>query len=309
MPTTERRPPADQAVEASLVGRWDEALELARLPLATGSTLGYVPAHTSMVREVATILTARGQLTQARTVIEQAVAEQPVLTHLLAVPEAELAGVLDSRDGARQPLVDGLTAAAEQGLVIGTDELWLRLCEWELAGGDAAAARRCADEIGPIADRFGTERARRNHLLAKALAYRDHSAAQQVVRLVRERGQPYELASTFVDLASQGLADKKLLQEAYELYGELGALLPRVRLRHLMRGLEISVGDRNATVAESERLLATLVTEGLSNRQLATVLQISEKGVEGRLSRLFQRTGYRSRVELATAILTGEYPT
>ncbi|MFC0435332.1 AAA family ATPase [Kutzneria buriramensis] len=309
MPVTERRPLADQAIEASLAGRWDDALELARLPLATGSTLGYVPAHTTMVRELATILTARGRLTQARTMIDQAVAEQPILTHLLGVPEAELAEILDASDGARQLLVDRLTTASEQGLVIGTDELWLHLCERELAGGDVAAARRCADEIGPIADRLGTDRARRNHLLAQAIAYHDRSAGAAVVRLVRERGQLFEMAGTLVDVASQGLASKKLLHEAYELYGELGALLPRVRLRHVMRALEVTVGDRNATVAESERLLATLVTEGLSNRQLATVLQISEKGVEGRLSRLFQRTGYRSRVELATAILTGAYPT
>jgi DNA-binding NarL/FixJ family response regulator len=60
-------------------------------------------------------------------------------------------------------------------------------------------------------------------------------------------------------------------------------------------------------VAENERLLATLVTDGLTNRELATVLGASEKSVEGRLSRLFQRTGYRSRVELASAVLTGEY--
>ncbi|HTI26114.1 MAG TPA: helix-turn-helix transcriptional regulator [Kutzneria sp.] len=308
MRTTERRPLADQAVEACLAGRWDEALELARLPLASGSTLGYVPAHTSLVRELATILTARGQLTQARTLIEQAVAEQPILTHLLAAPAAELAGILDGRDGARQLLVDGLQLAAEQGLVIGVDELWLRLCEWELAGGDTEAARRCANEIGPIADRLGTDRARRNQLLARALAYRDQHAGEAAVWLALDREQPFELAGTLADLAGHGLASKKLLLEAYELYGALGALLPRVRLRQVMRGLAVAVGDRNATVAESERLLATLVTEGLTNRQLATVLQISEKGVEGRLSRLFQRTGYRSRVELATAILTGEYP-
>jgi DNA-binding NarL/FixJ family response regulator len=60
-------------------------------------------------------------------------------------------------------------------------------------------------------------------------------------------------------------------------------------------------------VAENERLLATLVTDGLTNRELATVLGASEKSVEGRLSRLFQRTGYRSRVELASAVLTGDY--
>ena len=33
----------------------------------------------------------------------------------------------------------------------------------------------------------------------------------------------------------------------------------------------------------------------------------SDKSVEGRLSRLFTRTGYRSRIELSTAMLNGEF--
>ncbi|WP_030107291.1 LuxR C-terminal-related transcriptional regulator, partial [Actinoalloteichus caeruleus] len=60
--------------------------------------------------------------------------------------------------------------------------------------------------------------------------------------------------------------------------------------------------------AENELLLAVLVTEGLSNRELATALQTSEKSVEGRLTRLFAKGGYGSRVDLAAAMLTGEYP-
>ena len=49
------------------------------------------------------------------------------------------------------------------------------------------------------------------------------------------------------------------------------------------------------------------MVDGLGNRQIATVLGTSEKSVEGRLSRLFARAGYRSRVELATAVLTGQF--
>jgi DNA-binding NarL/FixJ family response regulator len=75
-----------------------------------------------------------------------------------------------------------------------------------------------------------------------------------------------------------------------------------------MRHYGVQVPGRQTTLAENERLLAVLVAEGLGNKQIATLLQTGEKSVEGRLSRLFQRTGYRSRVELATAILNGQYP-
>jgi DNA-binding NarL/FixJ family response regulator len=84
-------------------------------------------------------------------------------------------------------------------------------------------------------------------------------------------------------------------------------LLHRSVLRNLMRTHGIPVPGRQATVAENERLLAVLVTDGLGNKQIATLLDTSEKSVEGRLSRLFSRTGYRSRVELAAAMLTGRF--
>ena len=73
----------------------------------------------------------------------------------------------------------------------------------------------------------------------------------------------------------------------------------------LVRARKVAVPGRSETVAENERLLAVLIAAGLTNAQLATVLGSSEKSVEGRLTRFFNRTGYRSRAELATAALRG----
>ncbi|NGO12183.1 helix-turn-helix domain-containing protein [Streptomyces sp. HC44] len=301
------RPVPDQIVANSLAGHWDQALDLARMGLATGSSLGDLPSHTMMCRETSVILAARGRLTHARAAIDRARTEQPVLLHLLAVPESELEHALGATERARRVIADALSLADARGLVVGTDELWLRMAEWELAGGDPAAARRCADEATRVAGLIGTGRAQLCRLLATAVAHRDPAAAAEAVRLARRRAQPYEQADTMAAVVRHGLADVSLLFEAYALYGELDALLPRVRLRNLMRERNIAVPGRSATIAENERLLATLVTEGLTNRELAVVLGCSEKSVESRLSRLFKRTGYQSRVELASAMLTGEY--
>ena len=65
--------------------------------------------------------------------------------------------------------------------------------------------------------------------------------------------------------------------------------MPQVRAR--LARLTVGSSGRQATVTENERLLAVLVSEGLGNKQLAIALQTSEKSVEGRLSRLFARTG------------------
>lgn len=301
-------PTPDRVITAALGGRWDDALHLARASLATGSSPGYLPAHTVMCRETAVILIARGRLAEARAVLERARTGQPVLLHLLAGPQAELERILGATGKSRQEIAGGLAYAAERGLMVGTDELWLRMTECELASGDRAAALRCAAEVARLADRIDTGRARLCHLLATVAVSGDAVAAAEAVGLARQRSQPFELAGTLTAVAADSTADPKPLLEAYDLYGELGALVPRARLRRLMRDRRIPVPGRGTTLAENERLLAALVTEGLTNRELAIVLGGSEKSAEARLTRLFQRTGYRSRVELATAMLTGEYP-
>ncbi|SHF57685.1 helix-turn-helix domain-containing protein [Streptoalloteichus hindustanus] len=282
-------------------GRWDEALAAARLALATRAPAGHVPAHTAVRQEMAKILAARAQLTRARAVIDQGRAEQDCLPHVMSMAEAELDRVLGAPDRARRLLEQGLEVAARLGLVLATDELWLRLLLLT-----PARAPEIASRLGHLARRLDLGRVHRNHLLARVVAHKD--SGDEVVRLVRYRNQPWELAETLELVAVHGRGDTRLLQEAYGLYGQLDALLPRARLRHLMRERAIPVPGRAATVTENERLLATLVSEGLTNRELAAVLRTTEKSVEGRLTRLFHRTGYRSRVELATAILTGEYP-
>jgi DNA-binding CsgD family transcriptional regulator len=54
-----------------------------------------------------------------------------------------------------------------------------------------------------------------------------------------------------------------------------------------------------------ELRLIDLIRAGHTNRQVALALRMSEKTVENHLTRLFARTGCRSRVELAAASLSG----
>ncbi len=306
---TAQLPLVDRAVLLSLSGQWEEALDLARLAVATGASLGYTPGHTGMCREMAVILLTRGRLGQARAVIEQARIDQPVLIHLLDPIESDIELMLGATQRARDLLTYGLARARRDSLTIGTDELLLRLVIWELANGEQQRAQYYEAQLAELVDTAGSGRLRRNQLIARAVLDRDTDAANEVVALCRQRDQPFELAETLSLVARHQLGeDNQLLAEAYRRYGELDALLPRARLRQLMRDRGVAIPGRAATVTENERLLAALVVEGLTNRQLATVLMTSEKAVEGRLTRLFQRTGYRSRTELGVAMLTGDYP-
>ncbi|GAA3361885.1 hypothetical protein GCM10020366_47610 [Saccharopolyspora gregorii] len=284
---------------------WDEALDIARSTIAAATIHGQAPGRTPMYREMATILTARGLLNRARAVLDEARSQHLLLPHLLAVPAADLAHTLGAHDRSRTIIEQGLARAAADGLVIGTDELWLRLAAWESRHGNPMAGRECAARIERIAERAGTTAARRNHLLARVIVERDPAAASEVIGLSRAGGRPVELARIALVVAESGLGDPNLLREAYRTFGELDALIPRARLRLLMRARTIAVSGRSATLAENERLLATLITDGLSNQQVAVVLGTSAKSVEGRLTRFFQRAGYQSRAELATATLRG----
>ncbi|MFF3576828.1 helix-turn-helix transcriptional regulator [Streptomyces mirabilis] len=58
-------------------------------------------------------------------------------------------------------------------------------------------------------------------------------------------------------------------------------------------------------LTELDIRLVRMVSDGATNRQIAAELACSHKTVEQRLKRLFQRTGSRSRSELAAAWLNG----
>ncbi|QUQ63750.1 AAA family ATPase [Kutzneria sp. CA-103260] len=298
--------PLNLMLHASLAGRWDEALDLGRPALAGPDTTTATGARVVAHQHLAAILTARGLPNRARKMLAMARTEPPSLAHLLAGPDADLARLLGAPARARSVLTEGIEYAASQQLVVGVDELRWRLIELDLAVGDTDAARRGLRDLVHDAEFAGTERARRHLLLGRIAVLRDVDAAAEAVRLARRRGQLPELAGTLAIVCGYGLGDRNLLLEAYELYGELGALVPRALLRSLMRAQRVTVPGRQETVLETERLLARLVAEGLTNREVASLLETTEKSVEGRLSRLFQRIGYQSRAELANAQLTGE---
>lgn len=299
--------PLDQAWLAALNGQADRALELHRATVAYGMAFGHDRSGVGADHVIAMILYARGRLTQARETLSAARSTRPVMPHLLDGVEALVDRALGEQGRAERRLRHSLAVAAEQGVFVETDALWLQLTELAMAADNLTWARIYRTEIERVAARMGTDLAVLRRLMATALVDRDPVAAEQAVKLAKERDQPLELAHVIGKVVTYGVGDPSLLPEAYDLLGPLDALLYRSRVRDLMRQHDITVPGRRTTLAENERLLAVLVSQGLGNKELATVLRATEKSIEGRLSRLFSRTGYRSRVELAAAILNGEF--
>ncbi len=61
---------------------------------------------------------------------------------------------------------------------------------------------------------------------------------------------------------------------------------------------------RQESLTPAEERVAALVAEGKTNREVAAALFLSDRTVEGHLSRIFGKLGVRSRTELAR-VLTG----
>lgn len=260
-------------------------------------------AHTLVRHQTAVLALARGRLTLSRDLLR---APDTALPHLLDSAEARIDLAFGDHEQARARLRQGLKRASDS--VLETDRLWAQLAELAFRRGDIDGAVRCCREAERIARAADSPGALLRSLVARAIVERDLEIAAAAASLAADRRQPLELADVVGRLATHGLVDPRALMHAYEALEELDALLCRVRLRHLMREHGVAVPGRQQTLAENERLLAVLAADGLTNRQLAIVLQATEKSVESRLSRLFTRSGYQSRVELATAVHAGEYP-
>lgn len=301
----QRLNPSSQALLAAMRGSVDTALELGQRCMATEPVREGDPARSAMVRQTTDHLVASGRLGRARTELDAARADSPVLAHLLDCADAHIEHALGNLDRAQQKLTAAVEYATARELVVGLDLCYSGLAQLALVRGDHAAAAGHLRAIDDVARRTPTGRASTHALLVRATVDRDTDAADTALRTVRERGQPFETARVMFRLVHAGVGDPELLPQAYRIFGELGALLDRAWTRNLMSEHDIPIPGRRQTVAENEQLLGLLVTEGLSNKQLARVLGTTNKSVEGRLSRLFARTGMHSRIELANALLAG----
>jgi hypothetical protein len=301
-------PALDRALLAWEQGGWDEALHHARMDSSTADVLGPAPSPAVVGHAVAAIMLGRGRIAAARSALAAGREASPALVQMLDVMDAAVAIVMGDTEQAQRHVEHGLAYVRSNRIVPGAADLWVCQAELALARGDRDTARQAVDAARQAADEQRTDRSRLLALLAITAADPDPRTSAEAVRLARRVGQPRTLARTLSAVVAAGHGDPAMLSEAYEILGDLGALLYRYRLRRLMRRYDVIVPRRAVTTAENDQLLATLVADGATNRELATVLQTSAKSVEGMLSRLFARTGYRSRVDLAAAMLSGEYP-
>ena len=104
------------------------------------------------------------------------------------------------------------------------------------------------------------------------------------------------------------------LNEAVAGFERMGALPDRDRALARCRQLGIRAGTRGrartgqrgwAGLTETEKRIAALVREGLTNPEIGGRLFISPRTVQTHVSHIMTKTGVRSRVEIASAVQAG----
>jgi DNA-binding CsgD family transcriptional regulator len=151
--------------------------------------------------------------------------------------------------------------------------------------------------------------ARGRALLAAARG--DHEAARAHVEralLAHERlPQPFERART---LLAQGTIERRAkhraaaraaLTSALELFDGLGAARWAEKAAAELARIP-GRGRASSELTETERRVAELVADGLSNKEVAARLFVSVRAVEANLSKVYAKLGVRSRSQLAARL-------
>jgi DNA-binding CsgD family transcriptional regulator len=183
-----------------------------------------------------------------------------------------------------------------------------------MALGDVdQAAALAADEVDE-ARRIGLPAAIGTAIRAQALATTDGAARTQLFEEAVAALEPaidrLELAKALADLgelhARRGrMADARgPLARAAELARECGAapLATRVQAALASTGARSRGGADRDELTATERQIAQLAAEGLTNREIAGRLVVTPKTVEWHLTHAYAKLGVRSRRELSDAL-------
>ena len=310
------------ALERFVAGQWDDAVaefetsfELAE---EIGETYSVVLAHSAL----SLISLHRGDLARAGAAAGAAARELAgrgprYSTQWAAWPRALLLEAAGDVDQALAAMTKAWDTSVRLGLHIDCPVVAADLVRLALGAGDAGRARdTCAVVTGLAAGSqllWMTGAALRCRgliagdaevLAAAAGAYRNGA------RLL-DAAQAAEDAGTAFIRQGDGARARPLLQEAVAGYERLDAVRDLARAEAALREIGIRRSRRGApgrpkfgwaSLTATERTVAGLVAEGLSNPQIGARLFVSRRTVQTHVGHVFTKLGLSSRAQLAAEL-------
>jgi len=215
-------------------------------------------------------------------------------------------------------LADGWDQCTRLGLVLEYRIFGADLVRLALACGNPGRARAVAAAVTELADQNPQVRTLAAAALrCRGLAVDDAALLCAAAEAYAGGPRPLELALTAEEagaaLVRQGQAGRgrPLLDQAIASYERLGATRDLARAEAALRRTGISTGHRGSrnraragwsSLTPTERKVASLVAEGLTNPQIGDRLYISHRTVQTHLVHVFAKLDLTSRAQLAAEV-------
>ncbi|MFF6983490.1 AAA family ATPase [Streptomyces sp. NPDC008343] len=288
-----------------LTGDWDAALEAAESAthdLSEAHQLGnlcIVQALTGLM------LADRGKFDEAERIIRTSVPPVPSFEHLLGVARARRLRISGDPEGSIAAATGAESTARRHGW-----EQWRYLLVQELV--EAHIALDQPSEAARLVATLDRSDERPLHRVVcgrlEAAVAADGAAALASGKLAQRHGLVVEAAVSAVVAARLKASDVDL-EDALAVFESIGADPWAFQTRKLMRESgqvppHVS-GSEPGSLTATERKMALLVQQGLTNREIAGALHYSPKTVEVYLSRVYAKCGVASRLALARAMDSG----
>jgi DNA-binding CsgD family transcriptional regulator len=150
------------------------------------------------------------------------------------------------------------------------------------------------DRLAAVTARIDTPRAQLAWLVRHAAVHADETAARQSEVLADRLGNRFLLDRA----RTLATAIERLRREPSAAARASFAELAARQWNHAVAIPDAAEPPATVTLTERDRRLIGLLAAGATNADAAAALHVTEKAIEARLTRLYQRTGLRSRVEL-----------
>jgi ATP/maltotriose-dependent transcriptional regulator MalT len=291
-------------------GKWDEAISLA------DDVLWYMDHYRTNISEglikavIADLLLERGDIRQARELLSSV--NPPIQTMQFVLANSFDKATIRSGNykEARRSLEDRVTKSLQSGFgdsMIGALDLLVEVC---LLDNDSSAAQKWAGEAEALARVSHSILRKIVALLCRAEAFESVEAALQAIDLGKQHDLMLYLGRAHLLAGRFGNEPQIHLHAAFQIFEQLQAVPFKQKTAQHMRSRGIAaprkIIESDSGLTESETSIAGLVAQGFSNKEIANALHYSIKTVEVYLTRIYQKTNCRSRLDLARAISNGE---
>ncbi|WP_238432033.1 helix-turn-helix transcriptional regulator [Streptomyces cavernae] len=294
-----------------LAGDWDAALAAARRIEVRSRTHGTAGGPHLARALAAEIHSTRGDVAHATAWLDLV---PDTLTHPL-VARARLAVRYWSGrvEDALEEAWHDARQARKNGQLAGVERLLLRILTLAARSDRPHTVQQALEELEALHEEAATPMTHETLLIARGIAHHDADSALTAHRSIQRRGDVH--LSVISSLCLTHIADdpRRWLTEAVRNAHTLGLGRPfRTAVTRAAQQRNIPIPrlrQGHQTLTEPDIALVRMVSDGATNRKIAAELACSPKTVEQRLTRLFQRTGTRSRRELTAAWLNGSLTT